>query len=106
MFAAAKPASARPSPIGQGCGYYNAFTDGSGAPLNGSVVPAYRLTFTKKEIPQASRFWSLTAYLPRGNTLVPNASALARSVRSIQAGWPCDRACKAPAGYLPGSCRR
>jgi hypothetical protein len=55
-------------------GYYNAFTDGRDAPLNGSVVPAYRLTFSKKQIPQASRFWSLTAYLPRGNTLVPNAA--------------------------------
>lgn len=55
-------------------GYYNAFTDGNGAPLNGSRVPAYRLTFTKKQIPQADRFWSLTAYLPRGNTLVPNAA--------------------------------
>jgi hypothetical protein len=55
-------------------GYYNAFTDGSGAPLNGSVVPAYRLTFSKNTVPQANRFWSLTAYLPRGNTLVPNAA--------------------------------
>jgi hypothetical protein len=55
-------------------GYYNAFTDGSGAPLNGSKVPAYTLTFAKKQIPQANRFWSLTAYLPRGNTLVPNAA--------------------------------
>ena len=55
-------------------GYYNAFTDGSGAPLNGSKVPAYTLTFAKNQIPQADRFWSLTAYLPRGNTLVPNAA--------------------------------
>jgi hypothetical protein len=55
-------------------GYYNAFTDGSGAPLNGAQVPAYRLTFSKNQIPQAGRFWSLTAYLPRGNTLVPNAA--------------------------------
>ena len=37
-------------------------------------MPAYTLTFTKSQIPQASRFWSLTAYLPRGNTLVPNAA--------------------------------
>jgi hypothetical protein len=36
-------------------GYYSAFTDASGAPLNGSVMPAYELTFTKKQIPQASR---------------------------------------------------
>ena len=55
-------------------GYYNAFTDGSGAPLNGSKVHAYTLTFAKNQIPQANRFWSLTAYLPRGNTLVPNAA--------------------------------
>jgi hypothetical protein len=55
-------------------GYYNVFTDGSRAPLNGSVVRAYRLTFSKKQIPQAKRFWSLTAYLPRGNALVPNAA--------------------------------
>ena len=55
-------------------GYYSAFTDGNGAPLNGSKVPAYRLTFAKNQIPQAERFWSLTAYLPRGNTLVPNAA--------------------------------
>ncbi len=55
-------------------GYYNAFTDGGGAPLNGATVPAYTLTFTKNQLPQASRFWSLTAYLPRGNTLVPNAA--------------------------------
>jgi hypothetical protein len=55
-------------------GYYNAFTAGDGAPLNGAKVPAYRLTFAKNQIPQADRFWSLTAYLPRGNTLVPNAA--------------------------------
>ena len=55
-------------------GYYNAFTDGGGASLNGSGGHAYRLTFSKKQIPQADRFWSLTAYLPRGNTLVPNAA--------------------------------
>ena len=55
-------------------GYYNAFTDGNGAPLNGAKVPAYRLTFATDQIPQAERFWSLTAYLPRGNTLVPNAA--------------------------------
>jgi hypothetical protein len=60
-------------------GYYNAFKDGSGAPLDGSKVPAYRLTFGAGTcqngcIPQAMRFWSVTAYLPRGNTLVPNAA--------------------------------
>ena len=53
-------------------GYYTAFTDGNGAPLNGSRRRAYRLTFSTDQIPQAERFWSLTAYLPRGMTLVPN----------------------------------
>jgi hypothetical protein len=60
-------------------GYYNVFADGTGAPLNGSKEPAYHLTFAAGTcrtgcIPEAKRFWSLTAYLPRGNTLVPNAA--------------------------------
>lgn len=54
-------------------GYYTAFTDGRGVPLNGSGR-AYRLTFSKPQIPQAMRFWSLTAYIPRGMTLVPNSA--------------------------------
>ncbi len=60
-------------------GYYSAFTDGRGAPLNGSRH-VYRLTFSANEnapegaIPDAQRFWSLTAYIPRGMTLVPNAA--------------------------------
>jgi hypothetical protein len=63
-------------------GYYSAFTDGHGVPLSGSGSRAYRLTFSKDQIPQAERFWSLTAYLPRGMTLVPN---LAR--RYVVAGY-------------------
>jgi hypothetical protein len=53
-------------------GYYDAFTDAFGIPLDGSVIPAYRLTFAKTQIPQAKRFWSLTAYIPPGVTLFPN----------------------------------
>lgn len=52
--------------------YYDAFTDHFGVPLDGSVVPSYRLTFSKKQIPDADRFWSLTAYIPPGVTLFPN----------------------------------
>ena len=52
--------------------YYDAFTDVRGVPLNSSVTRVYRLTFTKSQIPQARRFWSLTAYIPPGVTLVPN----------------------------------
>jgi hypothetical protein len=54
-------------------GYYSAFRDGDGAELNGAHA-SYRLTFSKSQIPQAQGFWSLTAYLPRGQTLVPNAA--------------------------------
>ena len=56
-------------------GYYAAFTDGNGVALNGSGGRAYRLTFSAAEIPQADRFWSLTAYITRGMTLVPNSAA-------------------------------
>ncbi len=56
-------------------GYYTAFTDGNGVTLNGSGNRAYRLRFSPDQIPQADRFWSLTAYIPRGMTLVPNRAA-------------------------------
>lgn len=54
--------------------YYDAFKDGSGAPLNAGTARAYVLTFAKDQIPQAKRFWSLTAYLPSSITLVPNSA--------------------------------
>ncbi|HEX9415932.1 MAG TPA: DUF1214 domain-containing protein [Gaiellaceae bacterium] len=53
-------------------GYYNAFVDSRGLPLDTSVEPAYILTFSKDQIPQAKRFWSLTAYLPVSVTFFPN----------------------------------
>ena len=56
-------------------GYYTAFTDSNGITLNGSGSRAYGLTFSPAQIPQAMRFWSLTAYIPRGMTLVPNPAA-------------------------------
>lgn len=52
-------------------GYWTAFTDGAGRTLNGARH-TYRLTFPAGEIPQAKRFWSVTAYLPRTLELVPN----------------------------------
>jgi hypothetical protein len=55
----------------EAAGYYDAFTDARGGPLNGATH-TYRLTFSSAEIPQAKRFWSLTAYIPPGITLVPN----------------------------------
>ena len=52
-------------------GYWTAFTDGAGRTLNGALH-TYQLTFPAGEIPQAKRFWSVTAYLPRTLELVPN----------------------------------
>jgi len=60
-------------------GYYSAFTDGRGVPLNGSSH-VYRLTFSADQNARSGRsrtpqhFWSLTAYISRGMTLVSNAA--------------------------------
>jgi hypothetical protein len=54
--------------------YFDAFTDLKGAQLTGSGNHAYQLTFPADAIPQAKGFWSLTAYVPPGITLVPNAA--------------------------------
>jgi hypothetical protein len=54
--------------------YYYAFTDVRGVPLDSSVTRTERLTFTKDQLPQAKRFWSLTAYIAPGITLVPNSA--------------------------------
>jgi hypothetical protein len=52
--------------------YYQAFTDGGSAPLDASSSSGYVLTFPQDQIPEAKRFWSVTAYLPGSITLVPN----------------------------------
>jgi hypothetical protein len=52
-------------------GYWAAFTDGRGRTLNGARHD-YKLTFTKDQLPDAKRFWSLTAYTPRTVELIPN----------------------------------
>jgi hypothetical protein len=51
--------------------YFHAFRDGDGRVLDGRRH-VYTLTFKKSQIPDVSRFWSLTAYLPRSIQLVPN----------------------------------
>lgn len=51
--------------------YFHAFKDESGAPLDPSVKGGYVLTFAKDELPQAKRFWSVTAYTPGSITLIP-----------------------------------
>jgi hypothetical protein len=56
----------------QAAAYYaNAFVDGSGVPLDGGSF-GYTITFAASEIPQCTRFWSMTAYTPGAVELVPN----------------------------------
>jgi hypothetical protein len=51
--------------------YWDAFTDGTGRPLNGALHN-YTLTFSASQLPQAKRFWSLTAYRPVLIEPIPN----------------------------------
>ncbi len=52
--------------------YFHAFKDGQGKPLRGGRRGGYVLTFPKDGTPDASRFWSITAYTPDAVELVPN----------------------------------
>jgi hypothetical protein len=65
--------------------YYQAFQDGTGAPLNGKGGQGYVLHFAAGQLPDAQRFWSLTAYTPNAIELVAN-SAAKYDVASYQPG--------------------
>jgi hypothetical protein len=54
--------------------YFHAFSDGRGRPLDGSDPAGYVLKIPKDKIPQAERFWSITAYTPQAIELVRNAA--------------------------------
>jgi len=56
----------------QTAAYYHTFTDEKGAALNGNDPKGYALTFPANDLPQAKRFWSVTAYTPDAIELVPN----------------------------------
>jgi hypothetical protein len=58
----------------QAAAYYHAFLDGSGSPLIGADPKGYVLTFPANNIPQAERFWSVTAYTPESIELVSNSA--------------------------------
>ena len=53
--------------------YYHTFQDGTGAALNGSSS-GYVLTFPAGQIPEAERFWSVTAYTPDSIELIDNSA--------------------------------
>lgn len=65
--------------------YYQAFKDGSGQALDGSHGNTYVLTFPAGQLPQAKRFWSVTAYTPNAIELVAN-SAQKYEVASYDSG--------------------
>jgi hypothetical protein len=53
--------------------YYHAFLDANGAPLEASDPGGYYvMTFPAGGAPEASRFWSLTAYTPKAIEMIPN----------------------------------
>ncbi len=52
--------------------YYQTFSDDRGRPLDGSNPHGYVLKFPKGELPEAERFWSITAYTPESIELVDN----------------------------------
>jgi hypothetical protein len=52
--------------------YFHAFKDSNGNALDGSNPNGYVLTFSAEQLPQAARFWSVTAYTPDTIELVSN----------------------------------
>ena len=52
--------------------YYHVFKDTNGLPLDGSNPRGYVLTFPSGQLPEATRFWSATAYTPEAIELVDN----------------------------------
>jgi hypothetical protein len=54
--------------------YYHTFRDIGGAPLDGKNPHGYVLTFPSGQLPQADRFWSLTAYTPESIELIANSA--------------------------------
>ena len=54
--------------------YYHAFKDNNGRALDGTRPRGYILTFPKRKLPEASRFWSVTAYTPNSIELVKNSA--------------------------------
>ena len=68
--------------------YYFAYADACGAALNART--AYRLTFSKAQIPDAKRFWSTTAYTPPGVGLIqwPGVRPIPPSAKGVAAYTP------------------
>jgi hypothetical protein len=61
-------------PSGGTAAYYHAFKDATGVALDGDNSAGYVLTFSAGQIPQAKRFWSVTAYTPDSIELIENSA--------------------------------
>ncbi len=63
--------------------YFFAYTDACGAAFKAPT--AYRLTFSKAEIPDANRFWSFTLYTPSAVALIqwPGVRPLPPSAKNV-----------------------
>jgi hypothetical protein len=67
--------------------YFHGFKDDKGRTLNGTRARGYILTFPKSKIPEAERFWSVTAYTPNSIELVKNSAKkylVARYTKGLQ----------------------
>jgi hypothetical protein len=67
--------------------YYHVFNDANGNPLDGTNPQGYVLTFPAGQLPEATRFWSVTAYTPEAIELVPNPAhkyAVAQYTQDLQ----------------------
>lgn len=60
--------------IGTAAYYAQAFLDDRSRALDGTGGQTYTITFAADQIPQCSRFWSITAYTSDAIELVPNAA--------------------------------
>lgn len=54
--------------------YFHTFRDGAGRPLSGLTGRGYTLRFERDQVPDAKRFWSLTAYTPESIELPRNSA--------------------------------
>jgi hypothetical protein len=67
--------------------YFHAFSDNNGRVLNGTHSRGYILTIPKNKLPDAERFWSVTAYTPNSVELVENSATkylVARYTKGLQ----------------------
>ena len=66
--------------------YWDAFTDHNGHPLDTGTYPLYTMTFTKAQLPDAKRFWSVTAYV--GAALHPTPGPANNGQRNVASYTP------------------